>query len=150
MGSVVPPTSVLLMRRRSGLYCRYVRLRLEGSVQSDEYACRPECGSHMSKDAARNVHVVMGNESQSRSAGGAHQPRATVATLMKPLVVYVAMIVWCVGLAVYGMSPPGSPHIRPGEGEDVWPENLELGPSGERWWTGSLQGVVGFALHRRA
>jgi nitrite reductase/ring-hydroxylating ferredoxin subunit len=74
----------------------YVRLRLDGALASDEYACKAECGTRVKTGSLRLSSV---ERDGSRSPGRSASPRRS--------------------------TPPASPRaVLYLEGEDIWPEDL--------------------------
>lgn len=77
----------------------YVRLRLEGALASDEYACKAECGTRVKTGSLRLSSLGAGERDGSRSPGRSASPRRS--------------------------TPPASPRaVLYMEGEDIWPEDL--------------------------
>lgn len=62
-----PPTCVAPRPR----LCSYVLLRLGGSVASDEYACKAECGERVRKGSLR-VHILSSADHRASSPPGEH------------------------------------------------------------------------------
>ena len=84
----------------------WVRLNLAGSLASDEYACRHECGSRLHGNHLR-LHLP---DRQREASPGRGSP------------------------STGGASPPASPLASPKfwGSEDVWPEDLPAGDSERR------------------
>lgn len=89
--------------REDGLY---VRLHLDGTLASDDYACKQECGARVK---AGSLRVSIGHFAGERD--GARSPNRAASPLRG--------------------TPPASPRSSIYmEGEDVWPEDLTPGDGG--------------------